>query len=362
MKVHFLTGFPGFITTELIKELIKEGNSNLFYALVLPEQVDFAKRKADSMLKELNSTHSIKIVAGDITKPNLGMNEVVLQELYEKTLTVWHLAAIYDLAVKEELAWKVNVEGTIVVNKFVRSHPDILRYMYFSTAYVAGKREGKLLETELIRPTSFKNYYEETKFEAELLVEELKDLVAITIIRPGIARGHSKTGETIKFDGPYFFMNMIDRLKWLPIIPYVGKSEAFLNVVPIDYIISASVYLSSHSAAESQTIHLTDPTPHPVEEIYRAMVFEVTGKNPKGRFPKVLAAKALTSKRIQQMLGVEAETLDYLTWNAMFDTTIADRLLEESEIHCADFIKSIPAMTVFYNQNKNNADFHIKIV
>ena len=75
-----------------------------------------------------------------------------------------------------------------------------------------GKREGKLLETELIRPYSFKNHYEETKFEAELLVEELKKDVAVTIIRPGIVRGHSKTGETIKFDGPYFFMNMIDQI------------------------------------------------------------------------------------------------------------------------------------------------------
>jgi len=362
MNVHFLTGFPGFITTELIKELMKDGNPKKFYVLVLPEQINLARSKADLILKESNSIHSINIVAGDITKPNLGMNEEVLKELYEKTLTVWHLAAIYDLAVKKELAWKINVEGTKVVNEFVRSHPHVDRYMYFSTAYVAGKREGTLLETELIRPTSFKNYYEETKFEAELLVEELKENVAVTIIRPGIARGHSQTGETIKFDGPYFFMNMIDRLKCLPIIPYVGKSNAFLNVVPIDYIISASVYLSSHPAAESQTIHLTDPLPHPVEEIYRAMVFEITGKNPKGRFPKMVAAKALSSKRMQQMLGVEAETLDYLTWNAMFDTTIAEKLLEESEVHCADFIKSIPAMTVFYNQNKNNSDFHIKII
>ena len=76
-----------------------------------------------------------------------------------------------------------------------------------------GNVKGMLLETELIRPTSFKNHYEETKFEAELLVEELKKDVAVTIIRPGIVRGHSKTGETIKFDGPYFFMNMIDELR-----------------------------------------------------------------------------------------------------------------------------------------------------
>ena len=76
---------------------------------------------------------------------------------------------------KAEIAWEVNVEGTRQVIEFVRNHPSIERYMYFSTAYVAGKREGMLLETELIRPNAFKNHYEETKFEAELLVEELKE-------------------------------------------------------------------------------------------------------------------------------------------------------------------------------------------
>ena len=109
----------------------------------------------------------------------------------------------------------------------------------------------------------------------------------MTIIRPGIVRGHSKTGKTIKFDGPYFFMNMIDRLKWMPIIPYVGKTTACINVVPIDYIINATVFLASKVEAAGQTVHLTDPSPHPIEEIYKAMVVELTGKKPKGRLPHV---------------------------------------------------------------------------
>ena len=64
-------------------------------------------------------------------------------------------------------------------------------------------------------------------------------------------------------------MNLIDRLKWMPIIPYVGKSDAHINVVPIDYIIDASVYLASLEDAVGKTVHLTDPSPHPVEEVYR---------------------------------------------------------------------------------------------
>lgn len=361
MRTHFFTGFPGFIATQLIKELVRLGEVQRIYAVVQSKQEALAKDKAASIMAEMNAIIPFDIIVGDITKENLGMDKEAIDHLYEHRLTVWHLAAIYDLAVQKEIAWNVNVEGTRQVNEFVRDHPSIARYMYFSTAYVAGKREGLLLETELIRPDSFKNYYEETKFEAEWLVEDLKKELPVTIIRPGIVRGHSKTGETIKFDGPYFFMNMIDRLRWMPIIPYVGKTEACINVVPIDYIIQAVVFLSSKMEAAGQTVHLTDPSPHPVEEVYQAMVIELTGKKPKGRLPRVLAEKGLSSIRVQRTLGVEAETIDYLTWNATFDTTNAERLLRGSSISCADFLDSIPSMAAFYKKNKKNIDYHINI-
>lgn len=361
MGTHFFTGFPGFIATELVKELIREGKLGKLYVLVKKSELNRAMNRALTLMKELKMDIPFEIIPGDITLPNLGLSEEELKRLRSETLTMWHLAAIYDLAVKKEIAWQVNVEGTRMVCEFAREHRAMERLIYFSTAYVAGMREGTLLETELIRPDSFKNHYEETKFEAELLVEKLKADVSVTIIRPGIVRGHSKTGETVKFDGSYFFMNMIDRLKWLPIIPYVGKTETRINVVPIDYVIEASVYLADHKEAIGYTIHLTDPAPHPIEEVYRVMVIELTGKAPKGRLPQVFAEKGLAFKSLQRLLGVEVETLDYLTWNVVFDTTIAEQLLRNSGICCADFIESIPSMSAFYTAHKDNFDFHILI-
>jgi thioester reductase-like protein len=213
----------------------------------------------------------------------------------------------------------------------------------------------------LIRPPAFKNYYEESKFEAEVLVEHLKSEVPITIIRPGIVRGHSITGETIKFDGPYFFINMVDRLKNLPVIPFIGKSSSYINVVPIEYVTKSVVYFSESEKAERKTIHLTDPTPHPVEEVYRHMVSIITGKQPKGRMPLSLAKGALKLKALRQKLGVEKETLDYLSWSAQFDTTHANELLKDSGIRCADFIESLPAMIDFYDLHKNEAHYHVSI-
>lgn len=360
MAIHFFTGFPGFITRQLIRELFKKDVTSHVYVLVLETE----KEKAETVREQILKTYpgrTIEMIAGDITVPNLNLSEITRKKLSKEIEYFWHLAAIYDLAVPKDVAWKINVEGTRNVNEFVKTLPHLKRYMYFSTAYVAGIREGVLRETELIRPQTFKNYYEETKFEAELLVKELIEEVPLTIIRPGIVKGHSATGETNKFDGPYFFLNLIDRLSFLPFIPYIGKSNAYVNVVPVDYITEAAIYLCHVEEAIGKTLHLTDSNPHPVQEVYRAMVKEMTGKFPKGRIPLSFAKICLQSKKVRTLLGVEKETLDYLTWNATFDCSIAQQLLSKANITCPDFIKTMPSMVRFYKENKHNQQFHIPI-
>ena len=361
MQIPLITGFPGFIATQIIGELFRQKKAEKVFAVILPSQINVAAKTIIELKKDFAGI-DIHLIEGDITLPDLGMTEEEIHTIREQVNMVWHLAAIYDLAVPKEAAWKVNVVGTQMVNDFVQTIPRIERYMYFSTAYVAGTREGLLKENELIRPESFKNYYEETKYEAELLVERLKKVIPITIIRPGIVRGHSLTGATIKFDGPYFFINMIDTLRKLPVIPYIGRSTSFINVVPIDFIIQSAVYCSESDMASGITLHLTDPDPHPVEEVYRHMVKQVSGKFPKGRIPLSAAKLGLKLKLVRKALRVEKETLDYLTWNAEFDTSAADQILKDSGIKCADFIKTLPCMVAFYELHKKDEQFHIDII
>lgn len=361
MKKALITGFPGFLAKNIMKELRQQQVFSTIYVLVLPYQIEKAEEMIKTIYEDGLSNQQIIIVEGDITLLNAGIEDEVLKQLQSEVEYVWHLAAIYDLAVPKDIAWKVNVHGTETFNKVVTGFSNIKRYIYFSTAYVAGKREGKLLETELIKPSGFKNHYEETKYEAELLVEQLKDIIPVTIIRPGIVRGNSITGETIKFDGPYFFVNMISNLRKLPFIPYLGKSKATINVVPSDYITKAAIYCSLSEAAVSKTLHLTDPNPYPVEEVYRSFVKEITGKYPKGRLPLFLARASVSLYPIRKMLQVEKETLDYLTWHSSFDTTVADSILQTGNIRCPDFVESIPSMIRFYNKHKKDKSFHIPI-
>ena len=360
MTVHLITGFPGFIASHLIRQLFQDEVTKQIYAIVLLDEMEKAKKEAQEIEKHF-PTCRIGLLEGDITLPNLGMDDAEIAILAPRIHIFWHLAAIYDLAVQRKAAWKVNVHGTASVNDFVRQLPNLQRYMYFSTAYVAGRRHGLLLETELVRPPAFKNYYEETKYEAELRVEDLKSEVPLTILRPGIVCGHSRTGETVKFDGPYFFLNMLDTLHSLPFIPYIGSKKTTINVVPVDYVVRAASYMCRAPEAEGKTFHLTDPHPPKVYAMYRKMAQQLTGKRVIGRLPLSIMKKVLENYRIRKRLGVEYESVAYLAWHAEFDASETQKLLQHTDIACPDFLDMLPVIVDFYQENKHHQELCVPI-
>lgn len=361
---YFFTGFPGFICNQLIREVLKKTDcKGIIYVLVLQGMMDKARKERHAIITELGlKDEAFILIEGDITHPSLLISAQTQEILNKKVTHVFHLAAIYDLAVPRDIAFKINVNGTNNVNTWVKGLTHLKRYVYFSTAYVVGKREGTLYESELIRPTSFKNHYEETKYEAEVLVEKLKLDIPITIIRPGIVKGHSQTGETIKFDGPYFMLNFLERLKFLPLLPKLGKGEAYVNLVPIDYIIQATGYLSFFENGVGKTYHLTDPHPYRASDIYTFMMEELLSKKPVGTLPLPVGKWFLSIKPMRKYLGVEKEALDYFTWMGHFDCTHAVNDLKGSGIVCPDFKDGIKAMTAFYLRQKDNPNYQIPIV
>ena len=207
----FLTGFPGFIAGRLLQRLALEDSR--FILLVQPQLLERAREELDELANESTRPLSdFRIVEGDITQAELGLSPADLEIARSQTTTLFHLAALYDLAVPREVGMAVNVGGTRNVNEFARTIPNLRRYHYVSTCYVAGKRSGVIRETELQHDAGFRNYYEESKYLAEVEVDSLKSELPITIHRPSVVCGDSVTGETAKYDGVYYLINYLR--KW----------------------------------------------------------------------------------------------------------------------------------------------------
>ncbi|BCB03113.1 SDR family oxidoreductase [Bacillus sp. KH172YL63] len=357
--IYFITGFPGFLSFNVIEELLKQERASKIYLLHVPAMAAKAKEAVGRLMGR--SETDIALVEGDITEQHLGLSEEVLRDIRNSVDYVWHLAAIYDLAVPEKKAYKVNVEGTRHVNDFCASLRGLKRYVYFSTAFIAGERKGVLREGELLKPNRFHNFYEQTKYEAEVLVENMKDTLPVTIIRPGIVKGNSATGETVKFDGPYFIMNMFMRLSFLPWIPFLGGGESVINIVPVEYVVRASVYLGHREGGEGKTYHLTDPEPITVKEVYEQILWHMLKKKPKGNIPLPLSHWALGFRPVRRYLRVEKEALDYFSMKSSFDCSQAQRDLQGTDIRCPSLSSQVEKMVAFYLEHSSNEELHVKI-
>jgi len=355
-NVYFFTGFPGFIASRILKKLIADQPAANFIFLVRQSEVLLAnQRVADMKRSDSSYENKLKVIVGDITEENLGLSADVVEGFKGEVTHVFHLAAVYDLAVRKEIAEKANILGTKNVNRFVRSLPKLQRYIYFSTAYVSGNRVGRILESELDKGQGFKNFYESTKCEAEKLVQQSWDKVPTTIIRPGIVIGDSKTGETSKFDGPYFVLRFLDRFSFLP-VPYIGKGQALMNMVPIDYIVNASTHLAHSPTAASKVFHLTNPNPPRAKEVYEKLCKEMLGVTPKYSVPTALVSASLSVSVLRRLIGVPRETLDYFECGGEYDCSQAQQELSSAGITCPNLFGFTNLIVKFYRDHRKDQE------
>ena len=340
-----VTGFPGFLTSHILVELAaRQDPGARFVLLVLPDQREAAARRLEGLDEAhpgLGLQQRCALVEGDITRPDLGLGQQPYETLRHEVGVVWHLAALYDLAVEEEVARRVNVTGTIHVLDFCELCPDLLRLNYVSTCYVSGDREGAILEDELDEGQGHKNHYESTKFWAELEVQRraARCDLEVVILRPGIIVGDSYTGATEKFDGPYFVFRLLERLPtWLP-IPNVGRGEAPVNLVPIDFASRAMAHiaLSSTSATPGHpgVYQIADPRPMLARDVL-ALAADLLGhRRLHGlSLPPWLAEAALQSEAVSHALELPAEALAYFDHDARYDSSATQRALATSDIRC----------------------------
>jgi thioester reductase-like protein len=352
MSTHLLTGFPGFIGRRLVAELLQRDSERRVVALVEERMLAPAQAAAD----EIDGAR-IELIAGDISARRLGLADADYERLAAEVTVVHHLAAIYDLAVPIEIAQRVNVDGTGNVVEFCKDCEKLERHNYVSTAYVAGDRTGVVYEHELALGQGFKNHYESTKFQAEVWVREEMDRVPTTIYRPAIVVGDSRTGETQKFDGPYYVLRFIaaSKRRHLP-VPNIGRGVTPFNVVPVDFIVDSITALAEVPEAVGETVHLCDPSPLSAHDMFGLLSRLYGGSEPLLTVPAGPVAASLRSKAMRRFFGgVPRETIRYMNHPVRYDTRRATELLAAAGLTCPGFASYAPKMVEFFQAHEGDA-------
>ena len=332
----FITGFPGFIANRLLERLARK--ECRFILLVQPSLVAVAQEEIARIAQLVGkSTTDFQIVEGDISQPNLALNPIDLELLRRQPTRVFHLAAVYDLAVERELAMRVNPGGTRNVLDVARTMPQLLQFHYVSTCYVAGKREGAILETELEHSAGYRNFYEESKYLAEMEVQSVRNELPVTIHRPSVVCGDSRTGETVKYDGVYYLIHYLLRWPRLLSVINIGNHEVSLNVVPVDFVVDAMAAVAFDDRAIGETLQLADPAPLTTNQLFNAVAKSIEDHKSRVTAPARLVYFLLMLPPAPKISGLPHNAVPYFFVKQLYDTTRAQRLLAPHGIHCPPF-------------------------
>jgi thioester reductase-like protein len=206
-----------------------------------------------------------------------------------------------------------------------------------ATCYVAGKREGRIFESELRHDAGFRNFYEESKYLAELEVDSLKTELPVTIHRPAVVCGDSRTGETVKYDGVYYLIHYL--LRWPRLLSFfnIGNHDVCLNLVPVDFVAEALAGLACDDTAIGKTLQLADPNPLTTNQLFNSIAKSISGRRSHITVPPSWVQFSLMLPPSPGITGLPHHAVPYFFVKQTYDTSQAQQQLDPHHIQCPPF-------------------------
>ena len=259
-----LTGATGFLGSFILVELLQQTTADI-YCLIRAENINLARQKLKKSLKSyfLGDKVDLKriiLIIGDLAKPCLNLSPQEYQELAVKVDVIYHNGALVHHAFPYKLLKNTNVLGTQEILRLackqkikpVHFISTISVFNIDKTAQVRVIREQDSIE-QFQAPLGG---YSQSKWAAEKLISIAGDRgLPVTVYRLGPISGSSETGA---FNTNDFLYRLI--------IGYVNLGSApagkmLLDILPVDYVSKAIIYLSRNQASWGKAFHLIHHQP-----------------------------------------------------------------------------------------------------
>jgi len=295
-----LTGATGFLGKEILAQAADDRRIEEIVAVVRPETIRDHKTKevlkvlgpaarGALLLKRLHiagaKAKKFRFVAGDIEKPDLGIEPQELAHLRPVLTHVIHCAASVSFDDTYENSFRANVLGcrnALAFSLSVQQAPGaaFVGHVAIETSYIHGrKRRSIAQENALVFPRRFyNNFYELTKAMASIETDRflIDEGLRVTQLLPSIVIGDSRTGnnrgDTKVVNAPINAFGRakeaVDRaegemgekvrarLVAMVALGFPGDETAELNLVPVDRVVAGILAALDVPEAIGNRVHL----------------------------------------------------------------------------------------------------------
>ena len=364
MRKVLITGITGLVGSAFAVDALKRDDKLHFLAIARGKDDISAKNRVIDTIKEQCEFEDVPelaeglidrigVLEGDISDPL----HLAMSPLLQGVEAIFHCAADVNLGLDSEgQTFNVNYNGTKALLKMA-AELKVESFHYVSTAYVAGKASGLIIEGPS-PAEGWNNAYEHSKFESEKMVRNSG--IPYTIYRPSVIVGRRKDGRIRKPLALYFILEFLAVIKErlcakthqepsdiidMNLRMQTYPSEA-LFFVPIDYVTEVTTDLF-FMPCENKTYHITGNSPISIKGLEHAIAVTLKVKNV--RVEEHTPDMSMDEKLLHRFLG---EFLPYFGSKAIFDVSnIIEKFGKESLDWDLDGKKLIQLVGSYYKEN-----------
>ncbi|MDX7999380.1 amino acid adenylation domain-containing protein [Xenorhabdus sp. Reich] len=259
----FLTGATGYLGLYLIEQLLKRTSSKII-CLCRAKNSEHAKERIVEGLKKYRieieaELHRVDFLVGDLALPHFGLPDDQWQSLATHVDVIYHNGALVNFVYPYSALKATNVGGTQTVFELAcTARLKSVHYVSTVDTLLATHTPRPFLEDDgpLRSAVGVPAGYTGSKWVAEGVANLARQRgIPVSIFRPGLILGHTETGASQSID--YLLVALRGFLP-MGIVPDYPR---IFDIVPVDYVAAAIVYISQQPQSQGKFFHLFNPDP-----------------------------------------------------------------------------------------------------
>lgn len=264
MRDYFVTGGTGAVGSALVPILLEDPTARVRLLIRANSREQLASR-LDELFRfwnlgdaESDARSRIAAMAGDVTLVRFGLDSESYEGLARRCTHIVHAAGSVRMNLPIEEARRSSVcsaQNVVALAELCRKAGQFEKLEFVSTVGVAGRRPGVLPEVWLDEPRAFHNTYEQAKAEAEhwLRSQVARTALPVTVHRPSMVVGDSRTGHILHFQVFYHLCEFLSGLRTRGVVPTLGNTS--LDIVPVDYVARLIDWSSRAGETSGRILH-----------------------------------------------------------------------------------------------------------